>query len=559
MKTLTDLEIAQSVTMDPIKELAARLGLDTSSIQMYGNHKAKVPLTVIDEEKAAESKLILVTAMTPTPAGEGKTTTSVGLCDGLNEIGKKAAVVLREPSLGPCFGMKGGAAGGGRSQVVPMEDINLHFTGDFRAVEVANNLLAALIDNELRQSGNGANDLDPQSVNWKRVMDMNDRALRNIITGLGGKTGGVPRESGFNITAASEIMAILCLSNNLLDLKEKLGNIYVGQRYGNGAVHARDIRASGAMTVILREAVLPNLVQTLEKNPAIIHGGPFANIAQGTNSIIATRMGLSLADYAVTEAGFGADLGAEKFFNIKCRYGKLRPRAVVIVATVRALKFHGGLPLSELTTPDAAAVAGGFVNLDRHIDNIGQFGVPAVVAINRFPSDTDEEIEQVRKLCAEKGVQAEVNDAWARGGKGAASLAEIVAETADQFDGDFTPTYDWEAGVEEKIYAIARKIYRAGSVVISSKAKSCLRTIKGLGLENLPVCIAKTQYSFSDNPKLTGAPEGFELTVNDIEIAAGAGFLIPVTGTLLRMPGLPSKPAALNMDIDANGTITGLI
>ena len=559
MKTQTDLEIAQSVTMNPITELAARLGMDGSAIQMYGNYKAKVPLSMIDEEKAAKSKLILVTAMTPTPAGEGKTTTSVGLCDGLNEIGKKAAVVLREPSLGPCFGMKGGAAGGGRSQVVPMEDINLHFTGDFRAVEVANNLLAALIDNELRQSGNGPDDIDPQSVAWKRVMDMNDRALRNIITGLGGKTGGVPREAGFNITAASEIMAILCLSNNLMDLKEKLGNIYVGQRYGKRAVHARDIRANGAMTVILKDAVLPNLVQTLEGNPAILHGGPFANIAQGTNSIIATRMGLSLADYAVTEAGFGADLGAEKFFNIKCRYGNLRPRAVVIVATIRALKFHGGVPLKELTTPNTAAVADGFVNLDRHIDNIAQFGVPAVVAINRFSSDTEEEIERVRRLCAEKGVPAEVNDAWAHGGKGAATLAGIVAETADQFDGDFRPTYEWEAGVEEKINEIARQIYRAGSVTLAPKAKACLRTIKGLGLEHLPVCIAKTQYSFSDNPKLIGAPEGFGLTVSDIEIAAGAGFLIPVTGSILRMPGLPNKPASINMDVDENGTITGLI
>ena len=559
MKTPTDLEIAQSVTMDPITGVAARLGIDEAKVQLHGRYKAKIPLTLIDEEKAAQSKLILVTAMTPTPAGEGKTTTSVGLSDGLNHIGKKAMVVLREPSLGPCFGMKGGAAGGGRSQVVPMEDINLHFMGDFRAVETANNLLAALIDNELRQSGNGADDIDPRSVTWKRVMDMNDRALRSIITGLGGKTGGVPRESGFNITAASEIMAILCLSNNLADLKEKLGNIYVGQRYGNGAVHARDIRANGAMAVVLKEAILPNLVQTLEKNPAIIHGGPFANIAQGTNSILATRMGLSLADYVVTEAGFGADLGAEKFFNIKCRYGNLRPSAVVIVATIRALKFHGGVPLKELTTPNAEAVEKGFVNLDRHIDNIARFGVPAVVAINRFSSDTDEEVEGVKRLCAAKGVTAEVNDAWAHGGAGAADLAAAVAESADGFTGDFTPTYDWKASVEDKIETIAKKIYRAGSVVLSPKASACLKLIKSLGLEQLPVCIAKTQYSFSDNAKLTGAPEGFELAVSDIEIAAGAGFLIPVTGSILRMPGLPKQPAALNMDVDADGNITGLV
>ena len=559
MNTPTDLEIAQSVTMNRIEDLATSLGIDEANLHLHGKYKAKIHHSVIDEAKAAASKLILVTAMTPTPAGEGKTTTSVGLCDGLNKIGKKAVVVLREPSLGPCFGMKGGAAGGGRSQVVPMEDINLHFMGDFRAVETANNLLAALIDNALRQSGSGPDAIDPQSVTWKRVMDMNDRALRNIITGLGGKTGGVPRESGFDITAASEIMAILCLANNLDDLKEKLGNIFVGQTYGGKAVHARDIKANGALAVILKEAIHPNLVQTLEKNPAIIHGGPFANIAQGTNSIVATRMGLTLGDYVVTEAGFGADLGAEKFFNIKCRYGHLRPRAVVVVATVRALKFHGGLPLKELASPDADAVAKGFVNLARHIDNIALFGVPAVVAINRFSSDTDEEIAMVRQLCADKGVKAELNDAWAHGGDGASALAQLVADTADAFDGDFTPTYDWEAGVEEKIQTVARKIYRAGSVILTAKARSRLRMIKTLGLDQLPVCIAKTQYSFSDNPKLTGCPEGFELAVNDIEIAAGAGFLIPVTGSILRMPGLPKQPAALNMDIDADGNITGLI
>jgi formate--tetrahydrofolate ligase len=559
MKTLTDLKIAQSVKMTRIEEVATRLGVDEASLHLHGNYKAKIHLSAIDEQKAAASKLILVTAMTPTPAGEGKTTTSVGLCDGLNAIGKKGIVVLREPSLGPCFGMKGGAAGGGQSQVVPMEDINLHFMGDFRAVETANNLLAALIDNELRQSSNGSDAMDPQSVTWKRVMDMNDRALRKIITGLGGKPGGVPRESGFNITAASEVMAILCLTNNLTDLKEKLGNIFIGQTYGGQAVHARDIRANGSLAVILKEAIHPNLVQTLEKNPAIIHGGPFANIAQGTNSIVATRMGLTLGDYVVTEAGFGADLGAEKFFNIKCRYGNLRPSAVVVVATIRALKYHGGVPLKELTSPNTAAVEKGFANLARHIDNIALFGVPAVVAINRFTSDTDEEVAMVRQLCADKGVKAEVNDAWARGGEGAADLAQVVADTADGFNGDFTPTYDWDAGLEDKVRTVAEKIYRAGSVIFTPRARNRLRMINEHGLDKLPVCIAKTQYSFSDNPKLTGAPEGFELAVNDIEIATGAGFLIPVTGSILRMPGFPKQPAALNMDIDAEGNITGLI
>ena len=559
MNTLTDLEIARSVAMDPIGEVATRLGIDAADVDLYGRYKAKIALSVIDEKKAAEGKLILVTAMTPTPAGEGKTTTSVGLCDGLNKIGKKAVVVLREPSLGPCFGMKGGATGGGRSQVIPMEDINLHFMGDFKAVETANNLLAALIDNELRLSGNGSHDIDPRSVTWKRVMDMNARSLRNIITGLGGKTGGVPRETGFNITAASEIMAILCLSNDLMDLKEKLGNIYVGQNYDGRAVYARDIKANGSLAVILKEAIMPNLVQTIEKNPAVIHGGPFANIAQGTNSILGTRMGLSLGDYVITEAGFGADLGAEKFFNIKCRYGGFKPRAVVIVATVRALKYHGGVKLGELSRTNVSSVRKGFVNLARHIDNVAQFGVPALVAINRFSSDTDEEIKAVRQLCADKGVVAEINDAWTHGGEGATALAELVADTADGFDGDFTPTYDWDTGVEEKINAVATKIYGAGSVILTPKATTRLRTIKQLGLDRLPVCIAKTQYSFSDNPKRIGRPEGFELAVSDIEIAAGAGFLVPVTGNIVRMPGLPKTPAALNMDIDAEGNITGLI
>ncbi len=559
MSTSIDLEIAQRVTMDPISQFAERLGIDEARVIPFGKYKAKVSLSAIDEQKISQSKLILVTAMTPTPAGEGKTTTSVGLCDGLNKIGKKAVVVLREPSLGPCFGMKGGATGGGYSQVVPMEDINLHFMGDFQAVETANNLLSALIDNELHFSADGPQNIDPRSVTWKRVMDMNARSLRKIITGLGGKTGGVPRETGFNITAASEVMAILCLSNNLIELKKKLGDIYIGQSFSGDPIHARDISANGAMAVILKEAIMPNLVQTLEKNPAVIHGGPFANIAQGTNSVLATRLGLSLGDYVVTEAGFGADLGAEKFFNIKCRYGNFKPRAVVIVATVRALKYHGGIPLTELGTANVAAVQKGFVNLERHIENIAQFGVPSVVAINRFTSDTDEEIDAVRQLCQEKGVLSEVNNAWTEGGEGAAALAEIVADTADKFDCDFTPTYDWNTGVEDKINAVAKKIYGAGSVVLTPKAHSRMRMINRLGLDHLPICIAKTQYSFSDNPKLIGRPEGFELAVSDIEIASGAGFLIPITGNILRMPGLPKKPAALNMDINADGIITGLI
>ena len=559
MNAPTDLEIAQRVTMDSIGDVAARLGIDEADVDPYGKYKAKIALSVIDEAKAAEGKLILVTAMTPTPAGEGKTTTSVGLCDGLNRIGKRAVAVLREPSLGPCFGMKGGATGGGRSQVVPMEDINLHFMGDFKAVETANNLLASLIDNELRLSSNGAMDIDPRSVTWKRVMDMNARALRNIITGLGGKAGGVPRETGFNITAASEIMAILCLSRDLMDLKEKLGNIFVGRSYDGRAVYARDIKANGPLAVILKEAIKPNLVQTLEKNAAVIHGGPFANIAQGTNSILATRMGLTLGDYAVTEAGFGADLGAEKFFNIKCLYGGFKPRAVVIVATVRALKHHGGAALADLERTNVAGVRAGFVNLAKHIDNVAGFGVPSVVAINRFTADTDEEIKAVRELCADKGVRAEVNDSWTHGGEGAATLAELVAETADGFEGEFKPTYDWDSGVEEKIDAVARKIYGAGSVILTPKASAALRKVKQLGLDRLPICIAKTQYSFSDNPKRIGRPEGFELAVSDIEIAAGAGFLIPVTGNIVRMPGLPKSPAARHMDIDADGNITGLI
>ncbi len=559
MSSNKDLEIAQRIKMDPIIEVAERLEIPGGNVDPYGKYKAKVSLTTINDEKASSSKLILVTAMTPTPAGEGKTTTSVGLSDGLNKIGRKSVVVLREPSLGPCFGMKGGATGGGHSQVVPMEDINLHFMGDFKAVETANNLLASLIDNELHFAGHGPQDIDPRSVTWKRVMDMNARALRKIISGLGGKTGGVPRETGFNITAASEVMAILCLARDLIDLKDKLGNIYIGQTFDGRAVHARDISASGAMAVILKEAIMPNLVQTLEKNPAIIHGGPFANIAQGTNSLLATRMGLSLGDYVVTEAGFGADLGAEKFFNIKCRYGNLKPRAVVIVATVRALKYHGGIPLKELGTTDVAAVRKGFSNLEKHIENVSQFGVPAVVAINRFTSDSDEEIEMVRQLCRDKGVPAEVNNAWTDGGNGAAALAQLVADTADSFDGEFTPTYDWNSGVEDKINSVAKKIYGAESVILTPKARNQVRLINQLGLDRLPICIAKTQYSFSDKPKLIGRPEGFEMAVSDIEIASGAGFLIPITGNILRMPGLPRKAAALNMDIDADGNITGLI
>ena len=557
MKMKSDLQIAQAAKPLRIDEIAGNLGIVEKDLEYFGQFKAKVPLHYINKEKWQKGNLILVSAITPTPPGEGKTTTSIALADGLNKIGKKAAVVLREPSLGPVFGMKGGAAGGGYSQVIPMEDINLHFTGDFSAIEKANNLLAALIDNNIQNLENNLG-LDPRTVTWKRVMDMNDRALRHVVTGLGGKSNGFLREAGFDITAASEVMAILCLSEDLMDLKNKMGNIYVGDTFGGKAIYARDLKANGAMTVLLKDAIKPNLVQTLENNPAIIHGGPFANIAQGTNTVVATKMGLSLTDYVVTEAGFGADLGAEKFLDIKCAYSGLSPKTIVLVATVRALKYHGGQKREELLTPNMDALIKGSLNLEKHLENMNHYGVPAVVAINRFVSDSREELEFLKQLCINKNVRVAECRGWEAGGDGATDLAKQVIDNIKDCKSDFTPVYDWNLSVEEKIETVARKIYGAGSISYLEKAKLDLNKVKRLGLEKLPVCIAKTQNSLSDDTKLLGRPEGFKITVREIEIAAGAGFLIPITGKMLRMPGLPARPAAENIDIDKNGNVIGL-
>jgi formate--tetrahydrofolate ligase len=554
---MTDLDIARSVTPKPIEEIAAQLGIEESRIEKYGNDKAKLPLDLIDLEKAKQAKLILVTAISPTPAGEGKTTVSIGLTQAMQQIGKKTTVVLREPSLGPVFGIKGGAAGGGYSQVLPMEAINLHFTGDFAAVEKAHNLLAALIDNNLQNKHHSLG-IDPRTVLWKRVMDMNDRALRDMVIGLGGTASGVPRESGFDITAASEIMAILCLSNDLADLKVRLGSIFVGFTYDRKPIYARDLKAHGAMAALLKDTVKPNLVQTIEGTPAIIHGGPFANIAQGTNTVIATRMGLSLSDYVVTEAGFGCDLGAEKFLDIKCVSAGLKPSAITIVATIRALKYHGGVKLADLQQADPDAVSRGLPNLEKHLENIKQFSLTPIVAVNRFTSDTDEEVAGVVARCKELGVTAVPITIWADGGAGALDLAQAVVEAIENHDGSFTPMYDWNSPVKDKIEAIATKIYGADGVDYVGTANRDLRRIANLGLEHLPVCIAKTQKSLSDNPKLIGRPSGFRITVREIEIAAGAGFLVPITGNMMRMPGLPSVPAAELIDIDDDGNITGL-
>ncbi len=554
----SDIEIARSISMKHISGIAAGMGIDENDLELYGKYKAKIPLKYIDREKVDKSTLILVSAISPTPAGEGKTTVSIGLSLGLNRIGKKSAVVLREPSLGPVFGIKGGAAGGGYSQVLPMEDINLHFTGDFSAIEKANNLLAALIDNNI-QSKTRSIGIDPRTVLWKRVMDMNDRSLRNVIVGLGGTMSGVPREGGFNITAASEIMAALCLADDLQDLKRKMGNIFVGLTYDRKPVYARDLKAHGAMTALLKDAIKPNLVQTTEHTPAIIHGGPFANIAQGTNSVIATRMGLSLSDYVVTEAGFGFDLGAEKFFDIKCGYSGLSPRAVVLVVTVRALRYHGGADIKSISEPDPGAVEKGLSNLTKHVENIAQFGICAVVAINRFATDTDEEIGMIRDHCHEIGIEAIVADVWAKGGAGAEELAKVVSSVADNCSSRFKPMYDWNWDIPRKVETVARKIYGANAVDFTRKARADLAKIEKLGLDKLPVCIAKTQKSLSDNPELLGRPKDFVVTVREIEIAAGAGFVIPITGDIMRMPGLPAVPAAEGIDIDDQGNITGLI
>jgi formate--tetrahydrofolate ligase len=553
----SDLEIAQSARLKPIQEIATRLGIPTDDLELYGKYKAKLPLSLIDDQKRKKGKLILVTAMTPTPAGEGKTTTSIGLCEGMNKIGKRTTVVLREPSLGPVFGMKGGAAGGGFSQVVPMEDINLHFTGDFAAVEKANNLLAALIDNDIQKPDGGLG-IDPRTVEWKRVMDMNDRALRNLISGLGGKNGGMIRETGFNITAASEIMAILCLAKNLDDLKQKIGNIYVGDTYAQKAVFARDLKAQGSVAVLLKDAIKPNLVQTLEGNPAIIHGGPFGNIAQGANSIIATRLGMSLSDYVITEAGFGSDLGAEKFIDIVCGYGDFSPHAIVLVATIRALKYHGGVAREDLTKPNVAAVEKGFANLEKHIENTKIFGVPAVISLNKFITDSDEELNWVLKKCKDLGVEIALSEGWEKGGEGMVDLAEKISKAADNFTGKYWPVYDWKASIEEKIRTVAVKIYGAKDVEFLPKAKQNIKKIERIGLNGVPVCIAKTQNSFSDDAKKLGRPKDFVITVREIEVAAGAGFIIPITGDILRMPGLPNVPAAIGMDIDNEGKISGL-
>lgn len=557
MKVLTDIEIAQKNELVHIREIAKKLDISEDDLELYGNYKAKLPLKLIDEEKIKKNNLVLVTALTPTPAGEGKTTVGIGLVEGLNKIGKQATAVIREPSLGPVFGIKGGAAGGGYSQVVPMEDINLHFTGDFNAIEKANNLLAALIDNNLRSKESNLN-LDSTTIAWKRVIDMNDRSLRQITVGQGGSANGVTREDGFNITAASEIMAILCMAQNFEDLKQRIGNIFIGFTYDREPIFARDLKAENAMTILLRDAIKPNLVQTLEKSPAIIHGGPFANIAQGTNSIIATKMGLSLSNYVITEAGFGADLGAEKFLNIKCNAAGLDPKCVVLVATIRALRHHGGSPREEYNTPSIERVEKGFVNLEKHIENIRKFDVEPVVAINSFISDTPGEIDLIIKKCAELGVHAVVSNGWGEGGNGTRELAKAVVDVVENKASKFKPLYNWKSSVKEKIEKIAKEIYGADGVEYEEQARKDLARIDDLGFNDFAICIAKTEKSFSDNEKLIGRPTGFTITVREIEIAAGAQFLIPILGKMMRMPGLPSNPASEEMVIDDSGKISGL-
>jgi formate--tetrahydrofolate ligase len=554
---LSDIEIAQANNMRPIKEVANKLTIAEDDMEVYGKFKAKLPIRLIDERKVAKSNLILVTALTPTPAGEGKTTVSIGLTEGLNKIGKQATVVLREPSLGPVFGIKGGAAGGGYSQVVPMEDINLHFTGDFSAIEKANNLLSALIDNNLQSKTRNLG-IDPRTIAWKRVMDMNDRALRDITIGLGGTANGIPRQDGFNITPASEVMAILCMAKDFSDLKERLGNIYIGQTFEKKSIYAKDLNAENAMAILLKDAINPNLVQTLEGNPAIIHGGPFANIAQGTNTILATKMGMTLSEYVVTEAGFGADLGAEKFLNIKCVSGGLKPKAVVLVATIRALRHHGGATKEQYNDASVERVEKGFENLEKHIENMKKFGLNPVVAINSFFSDSDDEVQLVQERCANMGVKAVVSEGFTKGGEGTKNLAIALVEEIENGSNEFKQLYDWKAPVKEKIQIIAKEIYGADGVEYSKKALIGLRKIENLGLDNVAVCMAKTQKSFSDNDKLTGRPTGFSVTVREFEFAAGAGFVIPILGNMMRMPGLPAVPASEGMTIDNNGKISGL-
>ena len=554
---LSDIEIAQQAKMQKITDVAAKLGISEDDLELYGKYKAKLSYDLIRRVKdKKDGKLILVTAITPTPAGEGKSTTTVGLAQGLAKLGKKVIVALREPSLGPCMGIKGGAAGGGYSQVVPMEDINLHFTGDFHAITSAHMLLAAMLDNHIQQ-GNALN-IDPRRIAWKRVVDMNDRELRNIVVGLGGKAHGVPRQDGFDITVASEVMAILCLASSLHDLKERLAKIIVAYDYNGNPVTAGQIKAQGAMAALLKDAVKPNLVQTLENVPAIIHGGPFANIAHGCNSVMATQTGLKLADYTITEAGFGADLGAEKFFDIKCRYAGLKPDAAVIVATVRALKMHGGVPKTELKTPNVEAVKKGLVNLEKHIENVKKFGVPCVVAINIFAQDTAEELEAVREHCAKHGVNVALSDVFAKGGEGGIDLAKEVIALADSGESKFAPIYPLDMSLKGKIETIAKEIYGADGVNYTKEADKALKEFEELGYGNLPICMAKTQYSFSDDPALLGRPSGFKITIRNCRIAAGAGFIVVLTGDVMTMPGLPKVPAAEKIDVTDDGVISGL-
>lgn len=554
---LTDIEIAKQADIKPISDIAEKLGISADELEFYGKYKAKLPLSLLKKyENKEDGKLILVTAINPTPAGEGKTTVTVGLGEAMNRIGKKAVIALREPSMGPVFGIKGGAAGGGYAQVIPMEDINLHFTGDMHAITAANNLLCAIIDNHIQQ-GNELR-IDPRRILFKRCLDMNDRALRNVVIGLGGKVNGVPREDGFMITVASEIMAILCLSSGIKDLKDRLGSILTAYTYDGTPVYARDLNAVGSMAALLKDAIKPNLVQTLENTPALMHGGPFANIAHGCNSVTATRLALKLGDYCITEAGFGADLGAEKFLDIKCRCAGLKPSCVVIVATIRALKYNGGVPKTELSKENIVALKNGIVNLETHIENMKKYGLPVVVAINRFATDTEAEIETIEAFCKEKDVPVSLTEVFARGGEGGKELAEKVVKTIETKEAHFKPIYDEKLSIKEKLNVLAKEIYRAGDVVFTSNAEKAISEIEKLGKDKLPICVAKTQYSLSDDPQKLGSPKGFTLTVRDVRLSAGAGFIVALTGDIMTMPGLPKQPAAYKIDVDDDGKVSGL-
>lgn len=554
---LTDIEIAKQANIKPISDIAEKLGISADELEFYGKYKAKLPLSLLKKyENKEDGKLILVTAINPTPAGEGKTTVTVGLGEAMNRIGKKAVIALREPSMGPVFGIKGGAAGGGYAQVIPMEDINLHFTGDMHAITAANNLLCAIIDNHIQQ-GNELR-IDPRRILFKRCLDMNDRALRNVVIGLGGKVNGVPREDGFMITVASEIMAILCLSSGIKDLKDRLGSILTAYTYDGTPVYARDLNAVGSMAALLKDAIKPNLVQTLENTPALMHGGPFANIAHGCNSVTATRLALKLGDYCITEAGFGADLGAEKFLDIKCRCAGLKPSCVVIVATIRALKYNGGVPKTELSKENTVALKNGIVNLETHIENMRKYGLPVVVAINRFATDTEAEIETIEAFCKEKDVPVSLTEVFARGGEGGKELAEKVVKTIETKEAHFKPIYDEKLSIKEKLNVLAKEIYRAGDVVFTSNAEKAISEIEKLGKDKLPICVAKTQYSLSDDPQKLGSPKGFTLTVRDVRLSAGAGFIVALTGDIMTMPGLPKQPAAYKIDVDDDGNVSGL-